>query len=129
MFDFIKFLMEAASMSSKVTKHILITVIFIWNSRTLNTWICCHFFGLLKIALGFFFWALIGFSRHLVQLSSVASPEYLLKLLNRLAKLLHSIICWYLTESMVKPSSFHKCLHREFRPRPSRLNLIHKDQG
>ena len=28
-FDFIKSLMEAASMSSKVTKHILITVIFI----------------------------------------------------------------------------------------------------
>ncbi|XP_013745338.2 uncharacterized protein LOC106447935 [Brassica napus] len=97
----------------KAVKRAVVSVILTWEE-----WICQ---SLMK------YW-IQSTSCTRMKLSSVASPEDLLKLLNILAKSSQSVISWYLTESMVKPSSFHKCLHHEFRPRPSHLNVMHKDQ-
>ena len=88
----------------QAVKRAVVSVILTWEE-----WICQ---SLMK------YW-IQSTSCTQMKLSSVASPEDLLKLLNILAKSSQSVISWYLTESTVKPSSFHKCLRHEFQPRPS----------
>ncbi|KAG2285869.1 hypothetical protein Bca52824_045473 [Brassica carinata] len=77
-------------MQPQVVKRAVVSVILTWEE-----WICQ---SLMK------YW-IQSTSCTQMKLSSVASPEDLLKLLNILAKSSQSVISWYLTESMVKPSS------------------------
>ncbi|WZZ54791.1 hypothetical protein YC2023_054898 [Brassica napus] len=91
-------------MQPQAVKRAVVSVILTWEE-----WICQ---SLIK------YW-IQSTSCTWMKLSSVALPEDLLKLLNILAKSSQSVISWYLTESRVKLSSFHKCLLHEFQPRPS----------